>query len=181
MSRIGRKPIPIPAGVQVTIEGQQVTVKGPRGTLNHAVHPDIRCAMADGSLTVTRPSDDPPHRALHGLTRALLANLVTGVTEGYRRSVEMVGVGYRAQQQGRNAVLQVGFSHPVEVTAPLGVTLTVEGTTRIHVEGMDKQQVGEIAAQIRRIRPPNRYTGKGVRYLGELVRVKPGKAAGRTA
>ena len=179
MSRIGRMPIPIPRGVEVVLEGQQVTINGPRGTLTHAVHPQISCALTDGNLTVVRPTDKPSDRSLHGLTRALLANMVTGVSEGYRKSLELVGVGYRAQQQGDNVVLQVGFSHPVEVTAPQGVTLTVEGNNRVHVEGNDKQAVGEIAARMRRVRPPNRYTGKGVRYLGEQIRLRPGKTAGR--
>ncbi len=181
MSRIGRKPIPIPQGVEVAVAGQQVTVKGPRGSLSWAVHPNIECTLSDGTLTVARPSDSPFDRALHGLTRALLANMVVGVTQGYRKSVELVGVGYRAQQQGKGAVLQVGFSHPVEIAAPPGLTITVEGTTRVHIDGNDKQMVGELAARIRRTRPPNRYTGKGVRYLGEAVRLRPGKAAGRKA
>lgn len=181
MSRVGRKPIPIPQGVEVAVTGQQVTVKGPRGSLSFTVHPDMQCTLSDGTLTVARPSDSPFHRALHGLTRALVANMVVGVTQGYRRSLELVGVGYRAQQQEKGAVLQVGFSHPVEFKAPPGLTITVEGTTRIHVDGSDKQMVGEIAAQIRRTRPPNRYTGKGIRYMGEAVRLRPGKAAGRKA
>ena len=181
MSRIGRMPIAIPRGVDVTLKDQQVTVKGPMGTLTHSVHHQISCTLEDGVLTVTRPSDARTHKALHGLTRALLANMVTGVSQGYRKSLELVGVGYRVQQQGSNMVLQVGFSHPVEVLAPAGVTLTVEGNNRIHVDGIDKQQVGEIAAQLRRTRPPNRYTGKGVRYLGEEIRLRQGKAAGRKA
>lgn len=181
MSRIGKMPIPIPNGVDVNIDGQQITIKGPRGELTHVVHPRISFEIANLEIAVTRSSDVPTDRALHGLTRALLANMVTGVSEGYQKNLELVGVGYRAQQNGDDVVLQVGFSHPVDVVAPAGVALTVEGNNRIHVEGFDKQSVGEIAARIRRIRPPNKYTGKGIRYSGEQVRLRPGKAAGRRA
>jgi len=181
MSRVGKIPIPIPEGVEVTIMDQHVSASGPMGSLSQFVHPEITCTLGAGVLTVTRPSDSRPHKALHGLTRALLANLIKGVNEGYRKSLELVGVGYRAQQQGDGLVLQLGFSHPVEITPPSGVTLTVEGNNRIHVDGIDKQQVGELAAQLRKARPPNTYTGKGVRYLGESIRLRPGKAAGRRA
>lgn len=181
MSRIGKVPIPIPNGVDVNIDGQQITVKGPRGELTRVVHPRIGFEVANLEIAVTRSSDIPTDRALHGLTRALLANMVTGVNEGYQKNLELVGVGYRAQQNGDDVVLQVGFSHQVDVVAPAGVALIVEGTNRIHVEGADKQSVGEIAARIRRIRPPNKYTGKGIRYSGEQIRLRPGKSAGRRA
>jgi large subunit ribosomal protein L6 len=181
MSRIGKMPIPIPNGVDISIDGQRVTVKGPRGELTHVVHPRISFEVANLEIAITRSSDVPNDRALHGLTRALLSNMVNGVNEGYQKNLELVGVGYRAQQNGDDVVLQVGFSHPVDVVAPAGVALTVEGNNRIHVEGVDKQSVGEIAARIRRIRPPNKYTGKGIRYSGEQIRLRPGKAAGRRA
>jgi len=174
-------PIPIPNGVDISIDGQRVTVKGPRGELTHVVHPRISFEVANLEIAITRSSDVPNDRALHGLTRALLSNMVNGVNEGYQKNLELVGVGYRAQQNGDDVVLQVGFSHPVDVVAPAGVALTVEGNNRIHVEGVDKQSVGEIAARIRRIRPPNKYTGKGIRYSGEQIRLRPGKAAGRRA
>lgn len=181
MSRIGKIPIPIPDGVDISIDGQRVTVKGPRGELTHVVHPRISFEVANLEIAVTRSSDVPTDRSLHGLTRALLSNMVNGVNEGYQKNLELVGVGYRVQQNGDDVVLQVGFSHPVDVVAPAGVALTVEGNNRIHVEGVDKQSVGEIAARIRRIRPPNKYTGKGIRYSGEQIRLRPGKAAGRRA
>ena len=177
MSRIGRKPIPVPQGVEVAVAGQQVTVKGPRGSLSWTVHPNIQCTLSDGILTVARPSDSPFDRALHGLTRALLANMVVGVTQGYRKSLEMVGVGYRALPLGSGITIQKGYSHPVEVKPPQGIALALEGGNRIIVRGVDKQQVGQLAASIRSIRPPDRYKGKGIRYANELVRLKPGKTA----
>src|ERR1700734_854411 len=161
MSRIGRTPVVIPAGVDVTIDGRHVTVKGPRGTL---------------SLTVAEPSDEGEIRALHGLSRSLIANMVTGVTQGFSKTLEIVGVGYRVQARGQNLEFSLGFSHPVPVTAPEGITLRVESPTRFVVEGNDKQQVGEVAANIRKIRKPEPYKGKGVRYQGEQVRRKVGKA-----
>lgn len=176
MSRIGRQPIPISPKVQVTIDGTHVVVKGPKGELAMDVHPDMRLHLEDGKLIVTRPTDQPQHRALHGLTRALLANMVTGVEEGFTKTLELQGVGYRAQQAGSKVQLSLGFSHPVEVTAPPGVTLEVEGTSRIHVRGIDKQLVGQVAANIRRLRPPEPYKGKGIRYADERVRRKAGKA-----
>lgn len=179
MSRIGRKPIPIPAGVQVTLQGRAVTVQGPRGELAWTVPSQITVSQEEGQLVVARPSDVRAVRALHGLTRALLNNMVLGVTQGFAKTVELQGVGYRVQQAGAGIVLQVGYTHPVEVQPPAGVTLRVEGTTRVHVEGRDKQAVGEMAAQLRFIRPPNVYTGKGIRYLNEQVRRKAGKSTGR--
>lgn len=176
MSRIGRQPIPIPSSVQVQIEGSSVTVRGPKGELSRECHPDISIHQAEGELIVTRPSDQTRHRALHGLTRALLANMVTGVESGFSKTLEMQGVGYRAQQMGANIQLAVGFSHTVDITPPPGITLEVDGNTRIHIRGIDKEQVGQIAAQIRSVRPPEPYKGKGIRYEGEHVRRKAGKA-----
>ena len=176
MSRIGKQPVPIPSAVQVQVDGSAVTVKGPKGELRREVHPDMRLTLDDGKLIVTRPSDQPKHRALHGLTRALLANMVTGVEHGFSKTLELQGVGYRAQQMGKNIQLAVGFSHPVDVQAPAGITLEVEGTSRIHIQGIDKELVGQVAAEIRGIRPPEPYKGKGIRYEGEHVRRKAGKA-----
>jgi large subunit ribosomal protein L6 len=176
MSRIGRQPIPISPKVQVTIDGRHVVVKGPKGELALDVHPDLRLHLDDGKLIVTRPTDQPQHRALHGLTRALLANMVTGVEQGFTKTLELQGVGYRAQQAGSKVQLSLGFSHPVEIEPPPGITLEVEGTSRIHVRGIDKQLVGQVAANIRRLRPPEPYKGKGIRYADERVRRKAGKA-----
>jgi large subunit ribosomal protein L6 len=176
MSRIGKQPIPIPPSLQVQIEGTSITVRGPKGELHREVHPDIRLHLEDGRLIVTRPSDRPHHRALHGLTRALLANMVTGVESGFSKTLELHGVGYRAQQRGSDIQVAVGFSHPVDVKAPPGITLEVDGTNRIRVRGLDKELVGQVAAEIRRIRPPEPYKGKGIRYEGEHVRRKAGKA-----
>ena len=179
MSRVGRKPISIPSGVEVQVADGTVTVKGPGGTLGQALPADMRVQVTEGLLTVERPSDQRRHRALHGLTRALLANMVTGVTQGFQINLELQGVGYRVQKTGQGITLQVGYSHLVEVQPLPGVTLEVEGNNRIHVQGIDKQQVGEVAARIRRVRPPDSYKGKGIRYAGEAVRLKPGKSAGR--
>jgi large subunit ribosomal protein L6 len=176
MSRIGKQPVPIPSAVQVQVNGSAVTVKGPKGELHREVHPDMRLTLDEGKLIVTRPSDLPKHRALHGLTRALLANMVFGVESGFKKTLELQGVGYRAQQMGKNIQIAVGFSHPVDVQAPAGITLEVEGTSRIHVQGIDKELVGQVAAEIRSIRPPEPYKGKGIRYEGEHVRRKAGKA-----
>ena len=181
MSRVGNKPIPVPTGVEVGVDEGTVVVKGSRGTLTQSFNPDISISQEGEFLRVARPTDQREHRAFHGLTRALLSNMVIGVSEGYRRTLELVGAGYRVQQSGDSVVLQVGYSHPVEIIPLPGLTLTVEGNNRVHVEGIDKQAVGEMAAQIRRVRRPNAYTGKGIRYAGERVRVKPGKAAGRKA
>ena len=177
MSRIGRMPVVVPGGVDVTIEGREVTVKGPKGTLSLQVAQPIEVTRADdGTINVTRPSDEGEIRALHGLSRSLIANMVTGVTDGYRKTLEIVGVGYRVQARGKDLEFALGFSHPVPVTAPEGITLRVETPTRFVVEGIDKQQVGEVAANIRKIRQPEPYKGKGVRYSGEVVRRKAGKA-----
>ena len=179
MSRVGNQPIALPSGVDVQIVGQQVTVKGPRGELTQTFHPEMGLSRDNGAVVVARPSDSNEHKALHGLTRSLLANMVTGVSQGFGKSLELVGVGYRVQQSGKGITLSVMYSHPVEIQPPDGITLEVEGNNRIHVRGIDKQKVGQLAAQIRRVRPPNVYTGKGIRYLGEQVRLKPGKSARR--
>ena len=181
MSRIGRVPIPLTAGITVSVEPGLVTVKGPRGELQQEVSPDMTVEVVNGTVTVSRPSDNRQHRALHGLTRSLVANMVTGVTEGFQKTLELVGVGYRAQQSDQEVILQVGYSHPVTIKPLSGTTLEVEGNNRIRVQGSDKQRVGEMAAQIRKVRRPNAYTGKGVRYAGEQIRLKPGKRAGRTS
>ncbi|MEE8337312.1 MAG: 50S ribosomal protein L6 [Dehalococcoidia bacterium] len=180
MSRIGKQPISIPDGVTVTLDGAAgavvCVVKGPKGELHQDVHPDISVTIDSGQLIVTRPSDTPKHRALHGLTRALLQNMVVGVTEGYRKTLEIVGTGYRATLEGETLVLNVGFSHRVTVEPLAGVSFEVESPTRLHVSGIDKQAVGQQAALVRRVRPPEPYKGKGIRYLGEVVRRKAGKA-----
>jgi len=177
MSRIGKQPIPVPQGVTVSIDGTTVQVKGPKGELTQSFSPDMEIVLADNVVTVTRPSDHPRHRSLHGLTRALIANMVTGVSEGFRRKLEIVGVGYKAEMLGRQLNLVVGYSHPILITPPEGITFTVEKPTQIAVEGINKQLVGEIAAAIRGYRPPEPYKGKGVRYEGEKVRRKAGKTA----
>ena len=176
MSRIGRLPVTIPKGVDVTISGREVTVKGPKGQLSMELAEPIEIAQNDGVLNVTRPNDEGHVRALHGLSRTLVANMVTGVTEGYRKTLEIVGVGYRVQAKGSGVEFSLGYSHPVPVNPPDGVTLRVETPTRLVVEGIDKQQVGEVAANIRKLRKPDPYKGKGVRYQGEQVRRKVGKA-----
>ncbi|HLC34699.1 MAG TPA: 50S ribosomal protein L6 [Anaerolineales bacterium] len=179
MSRVGRKPIPIPPGVEVRIEGSHVTVQGPNGTLERTFRPEVSIRREDGILVVERASDERPVRALHGLSRALLANMVTGVASGFQRVLELSGTGYRVQRVGEGVVLQIGYSHPVPVTPLPGVALAVEGTNRIIVSGPDREAVGEVAARIRRIRPPDAYKGKGVRYQGEVLRLKPGKAGAK--
>ena len=177
MSRIGRLPIPVPSGVEIAIEDREVTVKGPKGTLSHRVASPILIERAeDGTLQVTRPDDERASRALHGLTRSLVANMVTGVTDGYLKRLEIVGVGYRVQARGSDLEFALGFSHPVLIPAPAGITFAVESPTRFSVSGIDKQQVGEVAAKIRKLRRPDPYKGKGVRYAGEQVRRKVGKA-----
>ena len=176
MSRIGRLPIPVPSGVEVTLDGQEVTVKGPKGTLSHTVIEPITVVQEDGSLLVQRPDDERDSRARHGLTRSLLANMVTGVTTGFAKTLEIVGVGYRVQARGRDLEFALGFSHPVPVKAPDGITFEVQAPTRFVVSGIDKQQVGEVAATIRKLRKPDPYKGKGVRYQGEVIRRKVGKA-----
>jgi large subunit ribosomal protein L6 len=176
MSRIGRLPVQVPKGVDVTIKGRAVTVKGPKGQLSMELAEPIEIAQNDGVLTVTRPNDEGKVRALHGLSRTLVANMVTGVTDGYSKTLEIVGVGYRVQARGNGVEFSLGYSHPVPVTPPDGVTLRVETPTRLVVEGIDKQQVGEVAANIRKLRKPDPYKGKGVRYAGEQIRRKVGKA-----
>jgi len=177
MSRIGRMPIPMPEGVAVSIKGNRVTVRGPKGELSRSFDQDMSIALRDNHIIVTRPSDSKRHRAMHGLTRALLANMVTGVSEGFQKTLEIVGVGYRAEMQGETLVLSVGYSHPVQIEPPPGITFSVEkGYRSFIVEGIDKELVGEVAARIRAVRKPEPYKGKGIRYLGERVRRKAGKA-----
>lgn len=176
MSRIGNQPIPIPAGVEVKLEGSNIHVKGGKGELSRGLPEDIQVAVEDGQIVVTRPSDQPKHRALHGLTRSLVANMVTGVSQGFAKNLEIRGVGYRASLQGDKLVLAVGYSHPVEMTPPDGIELEVPRPTQIIVRGIDKQLVGETAAKIRRTRQVEPYLGKGIRYEGERVRRKAGKA-----
>jgi large subunit ribosomal protein L6 len=176
MSRIGRLPVTIPSGVEVDVDGRQVTVQGPKGQLQYTAPAPIDIVREDGVIRVTRPNDDGPVRALHGLSRTLIANMVTGVTDGYRKTLEIVGVGYRVQAKGKDLEFSLGFSHPVTITPPEGITFRVEAPTRFVVEGIDKQAVGEISAQIRKLRKPDPYKGKGVRYQGEVVRRKVGKA-----
>jgi large subunit ribosomal protein L6 len=169
--------VPVPQGVQVKIDGNRVLVKGPRGELTREFDPDMQIELQDGSIVVSRPTDQRQHRALHGLTRALLSNMVTGVTEGFRRQLEIQGVGYRAEMAGDNLVLHLGYSHPIEVEPPADVVFSLEARTKvITVEGIDKEVVGQLAANIRGMRPPEPYKGKGVRYLGEHIRRKAGKA-----
>lgn len=176
MSRIGRQPITVPANVEITVsEANFVAVRGPKGELQRQFPPSIKLNREDGVVNVTRPNDEGKQRALHGLSRTLLSNMVTGVTTGFTRTLEVQGVGYRAQMQGSNLQLALGFSHPVIVTPPAGITFTVEGP-RINVEGIDKERVGQVAANIRKLRPPEPYKGKGIRYQGERVRRKAGKA-----
>jgi ribosomal protein L6, bacterial type len=177
MSRIGRKPITVPAGVQVTIDGQTVKVKGPKGELAHTLAEPIRAEQADdGSLAVVRPNDERRAKELHGLSRTLVANMIVGVTEGYKKTLEIAGTGYRVTAKGSDLEFALGFSHPVLVTPPNGIKFSVEKPTVFSVEGIDKQQVGEVAANIRKIRPPEPYKGKGVKYQGEVIRRKAGKA-----
>jgi len=176
MSRIGRLPVAVPSGVEVTIDGQQVTVAGPKGTLRHTVAEPISVRRGDdGALQVTRPDDERESKALHGLSRTLIANMVTGVTSGYTKRLEIVGTGYRVLARGNDLEFALGYSHPVVVRAPEGITFRVEAPTRFAVEGIDKQKVGEVAANIRKLRKPDPYKGKGVRYQGEVVRRKAGK------
>lgn len=176
MSRIGKLPVPVPAGVEVTIDGQRISVKGPKGTLSHTVAEPITVERAeDGTLAVKRPDDERRSRALHGLTRSLVNNLVVGVTEGYEKKLEIHGVGYRVLLKGSDLEFSLGYSHQVKVPAPDGITFTVESATKFSVQGIDKQRVGETAANIRKLRKPDPYKGKGVRYAGEKIRRKVGK------
>jgi large subunit ribosomal protein L6 len=176
MSRVGRMPITVPANVMVRIEKGEVTVTGPKGELCRRFNPDMAITLQDDTLVVSRPSDNRVHRSLHGLTRSLLANMVEGVADGFEKNLEIVGVGYRVEKVGDKLVLRVGYSHPVEVSPLPGVSLATEGANRIKVTGISKELVGEMAAKIRAIRPPDAYKGKGIRYVGELVRLKAGKA-----
>jgi large subunit ribosomal protein L6 len=183
MSRIGKLPITVPSGVTVNISGESVIVKGPKGQLTRSLPAEMRINLEGNTLTVTRPSDNKKHRAYHGLTRSLLANMVNGVYGGFDKTLEIVGVGYRAEKVGDKLSLRIGLSRPIEITPPPGITLSVEGTTRIKVSGINKEDVGEMAAEIRALRPPDHYKGKGIRYTGETVHHKPGKAGkvvGRT-
>jgi large subunit ribosomal protein L6 len=177
MSRIGKQPIAVPSDVEVSVDGSRVAVKGPKGQLEQSFHPDMRILLEDGTIRVERPSDERDHRSLHGLTRSLIANMVEGVTNGYEKRLEIVGVGYRATMKGSDLELALGFSHPVPVQAPPGIEFELPAPTRIVVRGIDKQLVGEVAANIRKIRKPEPYKGKGIRYEGEYVRKKAGKAA----
>lgn len=177
MSRIGKMPIAVPSGVTVNIDGNEVTVKGPKGELKRAFHPDMSIVAEGSTLRVMRPDDDREHRSVHGLTRTLLANMVQGVTSGFEKGLEISGVGYRAEKAGNNLVIRVGYSKPVEVVPMPGVSLAVDSPTRIKVQGIDKEVVGEMAARIRAIRRPDVYRGKGIKYSGETLRHKAGKAA----
>jgi len=181
LSRIGRKVIPLPSGVVVEVGYGEVTVKGPMGTVTQTYHPEVEVKVEDGAVLVERRSARKFHHALHGLTRSLIANAITGVSQGYTKTLELMGVGYRVQQAGDGVILYVGYSHPVEVHPPDGVTMEVEGNNRVHVRGIDKQKVGNLAAQVRKVRRPNAYKEKGIRYQGEVLHLKPGKAAARKA
>jgi large subunit ribosomal protein L6 len=176
MSRIGRLPIAVPSGVDVTIEGRAITVKGPKGTLHRDLHPDMTVAREGDTLVVTRPTEQKTHKQLHGLTRTLVNNMVIGVSTGYRKGLEITGVGYRAQKIGENLQLNLGYSHPIEIHAPEGISFEIENPTRLAVVGIDKELVGQIAARVRATRKPEPYKGKGVRYAGEYIRRKAGKA-----
>ena len=177
MSRIGKKPITVPAGVEVKINGNEVTVKGPKGELKNTFNADMAIAMEGNEITVTRPTDNKEHRALHGLTRTLIANMVEGVANGYSKTLEVNGVGYRVQKQGKNLVMNLGFSHQVIVEEVPGITIEVPGPNQIVISGADKQQVGQFAAEVREKRPPEPYKGKGIKYANEHIRRKEGKAA----
>jgi large subunit ribosomal protein L6 len=176
MSRIGRLPVAIPSTVEVTIDGRQLTIKGPKGTLSRTLHPDMAVAKEDGSIVVSRPTEQKMHKQLHGLTRTLVNNMVVGVTDGYRKGLEITGVGYRATLNGTKLTLNLGYSHPVEIDPPEGISFELENPTRLAVVGIDKELVGQVAAQVRATRKPEPYKGKGVRYAGEYVRRKAGKA-----
>ena len=176
MSRIGRLPITVPAGVDVQIDGRQLTVKGPKGTLSRVLHPDIQVEREDGRLVVSRPTEQKQHKQLHGLTRTLVNNMVVGVTAGYRKGLEITGVGYRAALSGRTLQLSLGYSHPIEIEPPDGISFELENPTRLAIVGIDKELVGQVAAEVRSTRKPEPYKGKGVKYAGEQIRRKAGKA-----
>jgi large subunit ribosomal protein L6 len=177
MSRIGKRPVPLPKGVTATIDGRTVTVKGPKGEISRTVHPDLSVALEEQAVAVKRPSDEPRHKALHGLTRTLVANMVEGVTKGFSKSLEIQGVGYKAEVKPFGVQLVVGYSHPVPYHAPKGIKISVDNNTQVKVEGVDKELVGQVAAELRSVRPPEPYKGKGIRYVGEQVRRKAGKTA----
>jgi large subunit ribosomal protein L6 len=179
MSRIGRKPIPVPKGVTVTVDGRVVRVKGPRGELERTLHPAITAAQEDGTVVVARPSDEPEHRALHGLSRTLVANMIEGVTKGFQKTLEITGVGYKAEPRPYGLQLALGFSHPVQFRAPTGIKLSAPNPTTVVIEGANKEIVGQVAAELRGLRPPEPYKGKGIKYAGEQVRRKAGKAGGK--
>jgi large subunit ribosomal protein L6 len=179
MSRIGKRPIPVPNGVTVNVDGSAITVKGPKGELSRKLHPEMQVQLENGTVTVNRPSDEERHRALHGLTRSLIANMVEGVTQGYKKQLEITGVGYKAEVKPFGLQLALGYSHPVEYRAPAGIKLTAPQPTAVVIEGADKEKVGQVAAEIRALRKPEPYKGKGVKYQGEQVRRKAGKAGGK--
>jgi len=179
MSRIGKRPVPVPNGVTVTVQGNAITVKGPKGELSRKLHPDMLVAVENGVVNVNRPSEEQNHRALHGLTRSLIANMVEGVTQGYRKQLEITGVGYKAEVKPFGLQLALGYSHPLEYRAPAGIKLTAPQPTVVIIEGPDKEKVGQVAAEIRLLRKPEPYKGKGVKYQGEQVRRKAGKAGGK--
>ena len=179
MSRIGKRPIAIPAGVEVTLDGNDVRVKGPRGELSRRLHRDVIVRRENGEIVVERPSDQPEHRSLHGLSRTLVANMVEGVTTGFTKVLEIVGVGYRAETKPFGLTLALGYSHPIDYRAPEGITLRAVNPTTVEVSGTDKEVVGQVAAEIRSLRPPEPYKGKGVKYQGEVIRRKAGKAGGK--
>ena len=179
MSRIGKKPIPVPKNVTATVDGQTVKVKGPKGELERRLHPSMAITLDDGNIVVQRPSDEANHRALHGLTRTLIANMVDGVTKGYSKQLEIIGVGYKAEGRPYGLQLALGFSHPVEYRAPKGIKLTAPQPTQVVIEGADKELVGQVAAELRSLRPPEPYKGKGIKYQGEQVRRKAGKAGAK--
>ena len=179
MSRIGKKPVVVPDKVTVTVDGSTVKVKGPKGELSQTFRPEMTIKIEDGKVLIDRPSDAKEHRALHGLTRALIANMIQGVTGGYRKALEIVGVGYKAEKKGKTLVLTVGYSHQVQYPEPEGITIGTTSPTVVFIEGMDKQKVGQVAAEIRAVRPPEPYKGKGIRYQGEQVRRKAGKAGAK--
>lgn len=177
MSRIGKRPVPLPQGVTATIDGRTVTVKGPKGEISRTVHSELSLVLEEQSVSVKRPSDEPRHKALHGLTRTLVANMVEGVTKGFSKSLEIQGVGYKAELKPFGVQLVVGYSHPVPYHAPKGIKISVDSNTQVKVEGVDKELVGQVAAELRSVRPPEPYKGKGIRYVGEQVRRKAGKTA----
>ncbi len=179
MSRIGKAPIPVPQGVTVTVEGNRVSVKGPKGELTRTVPAEMQLSQDDGTFTVARPSDEPNHRALHGLTRTLVANMVEGVTKGFQKTLEIVGVGYKAEARPYGLQLALGYSHPIEFRAPQGIKLSAPNPTTVVIDGSNKEVVGQVAAEIRSLRPPEPYKGKGIKYQGEQIRRKAGKAGGK--